>query len=643
MKNTFIILILMMVASFGYARSVYEVKGNDVIINLDGFGVKSNLLKIELWNENTVRVVSTMNDKFQEYPEIIGKRSTEDVKFKVAYAQTDIEITTSRLFISIEEKGMVRLFCRDGRKMMVESDRSFSPVDGEDNKFAVAQRFFLNRREYIYGFGQDNEKMRFDLRDGSFKFVQDDVSVAMPVMISEKGYAFIWDNYSKTQLNDTPAAFSLSSEYETEISYFFIIGPEWNTLIDQVQSISGRATLLPYEAYRLPLSNADGNSGKTVEMLKAKNIQVEQDVFNYDFLDKEKAIYKQSAGNKEYQNVAAFLELRDAYRQSIDNNSEKRQAIATHINFPGIQQYNTVSVAGDVAGSWDALRSQVAAGITASFSGQTHWATNIGGVSAPSANAAELFTRWCQFAAFTPVMQVVPFDKGGYNIEENGEHFNSIVDALALRLKLMPYIYSAAANAVLNHDIIMRSLLFDYQDQQDLKIISNQYLLGASLMVCPVTVSGANEVKVTLPKGNGWYNFFTGKKQAGGKGLNIKPTISKIPLFVKEGAIIPMAIEDEENTFEIRIYGGADGSFVFYADEKDGNGYQNGSYSTISFDYSEKRKTLSIGSASGDFPGIPEKYTFRIVIVDEQNGIGSAQSAKYEEVNYEGKRVRVKF
>lgn len=642
MKSIVLLLVLMMVAFFGYSRSVYEVNGNNVVIKIDGFGAKSNLLKIELWNESTVRIVSTMNDEFIDYPNIIGKRSTEEVKFKVAYAQANIEITTSKLFISIEEKGIVSLFNREGHKMIVESDRAFSPLDGENGKFSIEQHFFLNRREHIYGFGQNNEKMRFDLRKGSFEFVQDEVSVAMPVMMSEKGYAFIWDNYSPTKMNDTPAAFTMTSEYESEISYFFIAGSNWDNLLEQIQAISGTATLLPYNAYGITLSN-ESEARKTIDLLQSQNIKPETVLLNNDFLSQEQALYAESKNQKEKQNVAAYLELREKYQSYIDQNNEIRPLIATHINFPGIQQYNTVSLAGKVSGSWEALKSQVAAGITASFSGQPHWATTIGGVSAPSANAEELFARWYQFAAFTPVLQLAPFDKNGYNIETGSEYFDAISSALSLRLRLMPYLYASAADAVLNHKAIMRSLLFDYPDGQGLNEISDQYLLGTSLMVCPVVESGVSKRLVVLPEGNNWYNFFTGEKIEGGGTVEVKTGIADIPLFVKEGAIVPMVVDGEENTFEIRLYGGADGSFTFYNDEKDGNAYKNEGYSTISFDYSEKRKTLSIGSASGEFDGMPEKYTFRIVNVDAQNGIGNTLSEGYEVINYDGKRAKVKF
>ncbi len=638
MRNIVLVLVLMLLVLTGYGRSAYEVVGNNVIVNLDAYGIKSNLLKVELWSEHAVRIVSTMGDEFEEYSGIMANRSNEEVKFKVAYAQSDIEITTSHVFISISEKGLVRLFSRDGRKLMVESDRSFEPVEGNEEFYKVSQRFYMNRNEHIYGLGQKHNERLYNLRNQSFDIVQSESSVAMPVFYSEKGYAFIWDNYSKTHFTDELSGLTLSSEYEKEISYFFINGPDWNTLFSEIQFISGYSNLLPSTAYNLPLKSEN----PTLKTLGNCSLTFNHNVFNNSLLEKEK--YQTASDNKHFKNIAAYLELKNDYGLIKSESNGQRPAIITHINIPGIQQYSTVTTAGELPGSWDALKSQVIAGISSSFSGQLHWSTNIGGETAPANkdDANDLLTRWYQFAAFTPVMQIEPVTQNGYNIQAGSENFTAIENALRLRNMLLPYTYSTAAIAVRNKHAIMRSLLYDFREQDEVHELSTQYMFGPSIMVCPITKPG-NNLEVTLPKGVNWYNFNTGKKSDGGKKVKVETTIENIPVFVKGGSVIPLMVPDTVNVYEVRVYPGADGEFTFYYDDKTSMDYENDLYTQIEFEYNNSRNQLTINSPEGDYAEFPETVTFRVVLVKDGKGIGNTFCDEYETVVYDGSKTKVKF
>lgn len=640
MKNIILVSILLLLVLTGYSRSAYEVMGNNVVVNLDAYGIKSNLLKVELWSEHSVRIVSTMSDEFEEYSGIMANRDNEEIKFTVAYAQSDIEITTSHVFISISEKGLVRLFSRDGRKLMVESDRSFEPVDGNDGFYRVSQRFYMNRNENIYGLGQKNNERLYNLRGQSFDITQSESSLAMPVFYSEKGYAFIWDNYSKTHFTDELSGLTLSSENEKEISYFFINGPDWNTLFSEMQFISGYSNLLPYAAYGLPLKSGI----KTAKNLENKNITFNYAVFDNNFLKKEIEEYKSATDNKLFENISAYLELKNDYRLALSRANGQRTAIITHINNPGIQQYSSVTTAGELPGSWDALKSQVIAGITSSFSGQLHWSTNIGGASAPgnTEDANNLLTRWYQFAIFTPVTQVVPLTQNGYNIQAGTQNFNAIKNALQLRNMLLPYTYSTAAIAVRDKHSIMRSLLYDFREQDEVHELSTQYMFGPSMMVCPVT-KPVNNLEITLPKGVNWCNFYTGEKSDGGEKVNVKTTIGNIPVFVKCGSVIPLMTPDTTNVYEVRVYPGADGEFVYYYDDKTSMNYENDLYTQIVFEYNDRRNQLTIDSAEGDYAEFPETVTFRVVLVEEGKGIGNTFCDDYETVIYDGSKTKVKL
>ena len=148
MKYTLLTLVFIVFSSTLFAKSDFKVKGNDVIIDLEGYGVKSKYLKVEMWTESIVRIVSTMNDEFASQEYSLIDRPTEEVKFKTAYAQNDIEIITDKLYLSIAENGLVRLMDRKGRRMLVESDRSFEASQSE-NLYTVSQSIFMPRNDHV--------------------------------------------------------------------------------------------------------------------------------------------------------------------------------------------------------------------------------------------------------------------------------------------------------------------------------------------------------------------------------------------------------------------------------------------------------------------------------------------------------------
>ena len=514
MKLPLLTLLFIALATGAFARSAYKVEGNSVIVNLEGIGAKSKLLKIELWSTNTIRVVTTMNDQFSQNKCILGEHNnSEDIKFKVAYAQTNIEITTSALLINIEESGILRLQSRNGRKLMVESDRSFEPSTVVDNAFKITESFYLTRQEHIYGSEQDDQNNRFNLRNQDFDLVQDNTSIAAPVFFSEKGYALIWENGSATNFSDSPAGLKLTSEVADEISYIFINGPEWSTLISEIRNMTGQVPLLPKWAYGYHLNPAAFASTEelntAISKYRSLSIPVESKQANNQIYLEEKKL-NANVENGAFSNVWAYKKLKDKFAQLKSETSNERLAIPTHINCPGIQQYGTFTVSGDITTSWKTLKSQISASITSSLTGQPYWSTTLGGVKQPddfsTESMKELLVRWYQFASFTPVFQGPALNSNDVlnaTIPE-GKPFNAIAKTIRLRYQLMPYIYSTAASVSLDSKTMLRSLLFEFPDDEKVPAIDQQYLFGQSIMVCPVTTKGATKQQVYFPAGLKW-------------------------------------------------------------------------------------------------------------------------------------------
>jgi alpha-D-xyloside xylohydrolase len=217
-----------------------------------------------------------------------------------------------------------------------------------------------------------------------------------------------------------------------------------------------------------------------------------------------------------------------------------------------------------------------------------------------------------------------------------------------LRYRLMPYIYSTASDIYHDSGTVMRGLVMDFPKDEQVKDIKDQYLFGHDLLVAPVTVYGARERSVYLPKGVAWYDFYTGALYQGGKTAAIPAPVGRIPLLVKAGAILPIGPvtqyvdEHPDAPIALNVYTGADGKFSLYEDDGVTKAYSRGEFSRIPFDYNDKTGTLTIGERVGRYKGMPDKREFRIHFI--RTGISTSKGFDDfdKSVSYVGKAVTIK-
>jgi alpha-D-xyloside xylohydrolase len=157
-------------------------------------------------------------------------------------------------------------------------------------------------------------------------------------------------------------------------------------------------------------------------------------------------------------------------------------------------------------------------------------------------------------------------------------------------------------------------------------------------------------VKVYLPKGCEWYNFWTNERQKGGQYVNMPCPIDIMPVYVKAGSIIPFgpavqyAAEKKWDNLEIRIYPGANGEFTLYEDEGDNYNYENGAFTQIHFVWNDADRTLTIQAHEGAYKGMLKNRKFRILIVDENTPSGDKAANKFNRtIRYNGKAQTLKF
>ena len=363
-----------------------------------------------------------------------------------------------------------------------------------------------------------------------------------------------------------------------------------------------------------------------------------------------------------YFNAYSLLNSKNVYEGQRESSPDKRVFILTRSAFAGQQRYGAATWSGDIVSRWSDFKDQIATGINFSLSGIPYWTMDIGGfavehryehATGETLNEwRELNNRWFQFGAFCPLFRShgqYPF-REIFNISPPGhEVYNSMVYYDKMRYRLIPYIYSLAGASYFSDYTILRGLVMDFNEDKNVRNIGDQYMFGPSLMVNPVYEYKARSRSVYLPSTCGWYDFYTGKHYKGGQTIQADAPLNRIPLYVKEGSIIPTGPEMEYTSEKVAdpitlyVFTGKDAHFELYEDENTNYNYEDGKFATISFDYEESSGRLTIRDHKGSFKNMLEERSFQIVsfrVAEKDRLVGVALTAKPDQVvHYKGKEI----
>ncbi len=363
-----------------------------------------------------------------------------------------------------------------------------------------------------------------------------------------------------------------------------------------------------------------------------------------------------------YRNTYSLVNAEGVYQGQRTSSPNQRVFILTRSAYPGQQRYSAATWSGDVATRWYDLKAQISAGLNFCISGIPYWTTDIGGFAVePRYERAtgddldqwrELNTRWFQFGTFCPLIRVhgqFPYREMFNIAPDDHPAYQTMLAYDKLRYRLMPYIYSLTGMVTHNDYTIMRALVMDFGQDKKVHNIGDQFMFGPALLINPVTEYKARSRQVYLPAGANWYELKTGRFFKGGQTIQADAPYTDIPIFVKEGVIIPYgpAIQytTERNADPIRlyIYTGADGSFTLYEDENVNYNYEKGAFSLIPLKYDEKANTLTIGARQGKFPGMLKERTFEITWVSREKPAGlNLDSRPVQSVRYDGSELVIK-
>ena len=346
---------------------------------------------------------------------------------------------------------------------------------------------------------------------------------------------------------------------------------------------------------------------------------------------------------EEVRNVYPLLVNKTVYEGLRHDQPEKRPMILTRCGFPGIQRYGSALWSGDVGNDWESFRRQLTAGLGMQAAGIPWWTYDAGGFFRPNdqytnQDYIERMLRWIETAVYLPLMRVHGYMSNTEPWNYDKEAQDIIKACLLERYRLQAYIYTEAAAITYEGSTLMRPLVFDFAGDEEALRQDYEYMFGKSLLISPITEPGVTTWKTYLPKNTtGWYDYHTTQYYDGGQTIATAVNKAYIPVFVRGGSILPLAIDPYtasmtiHQPMEIRVYPGADAEYTLYEDDGYSNDYEQGDWSRITFRWDDNLQRLTIGQREGKFRTMPEKRRFVITLPD----------GKVKTVDYSGEQLSV--
>jgi alpha-glucosidase len=311
-------------------------------------------------------------------------------------------------------------------------------------------------------------------------------------------------------------------------------------------------------------------------------------------------------------NTYALVEDGLNYKAQLALRPNQRPWVLSRSGFSGVQRY-AANWSGDELSTFDSLRVSIQITNHMGLSGQAQFGHDVGGfLGSPN---AELFIRWLEFGSYIPLFRNHATDTSAPREPYAfGEPYTSMArNIINQRYQLLPYIYSLHRLAATQGDPVVAPLLFFFPQDQSTFTQDQEFMLGPSLLIAPVSTEGATSRNVYLPAGSNWYDLHTGAWYAGGQQLVAAAPLSTIPVFAREGAILPQGSikqfvdQSASPDLSVDIYLGADSQFTLYEDDGKSFDFQKGAFLTTVIQHTgaASSDTVSLTRSAGTWTPSP--------------------------------------
>jgi alpha-glucosidase len=304
-------------------------------------------------------------------------------------------------------------------------------------------------------------------------------------------------------------------------------------------------------------------------------------------LDTVHSVEGRKTDHREIHNVFGMENARATYEGMLRLQPDLRPFVLTRAAYAGSQRY-AATWTGDNSATWNHMRISVPQLINLGLSGYSFVGADIGGFN--GSPTPELLTRWMELGAFNPIYR--NHAAKGTRFREpwvDGPQHEAIRKRyIETRYRLLPYIYTSMEETSRTGVPLMRPMFLEFPDQPDLALNDAEFMFGSDLLVAPQAWPFVDEYSVSLPAGD-WYEYWSGKKIAGGQSLQVEPELDVLPVYVRAGSIIPQQAV-VQNTGEIprgplvlRVYPGPQCFGSLYADDGNTLAYQKGQSLRVDF------------------------------------------------------------
>ena len=239
------------------------------------------------------------------------------------------------------------------------------------------------------------------------------------------------------------------------------------------------------------------------------------------------------------------------YENQLTLAPNKRPFILMRSGFAGSQRYGMIPWTGDVNRTWGGLKPQVELSLQMGILGMGYTHSDLGGFAGGEKFNKEMYIRWLQYGVFQPIYRPHAQDNIAPEVVFHDKETQDILRKfIKLRYNLLPYNYTLAYQNSITGMPLMRPLFFEnfLSDELNHDLIDNatSYLWGDAFLVTPIVDAGVNSVSVPLPEGV-WFGYFNGERYPGNQTVELKASLSTLPVLIRAGAFIPM-IDDIQST-----------------------------------------------------------------------------------------------
>ena len=309
---------------------------------------------------------------------------------------------------------------------------------------------------------------------------------------------------------------------------------------------------------------------------------------------------------KEFHNLYGFGQVQATY-DGVRELTGKRPFVLTRAAFAGSQRYSAIW-AGDNSSLWEHLETSIPMLLNMGLSGFAFAGCDVGGFM--KNGKGELLARWMQLGALVPFFRNHTEKFSAHQEPWSfGEEITDICrKCINLRYSLISHFYNLFYHHSVSGAPIIRPLFYHYMDDENTHNISDQFMLGDSIIIAPILRPKAFKRLTYLPRGT-WYEWEKSTPIRGGKYIVSSAELDEMPIYVKSGSIIPRDkimnyVGEQKNELTLQIYGDGDCEYLFYSDDGISFNYQKGIYNLSKFSWQNNQLKIEKIQAQYELPNI---------------------------------------